>query len=102
MKINDHDAIGTSKRPGEAPGVSRAQGGRRGAPQPAQAGGDRVSLSEEARALSRAGNEIRVAGGVRTEKVEALREKIERGEYHVDLKAVAQKFLQSIFGTRTE
>jgi negative regulator of flagellin synthesis FlgM len=101
MKIDNHGGTGAPNGPGEALGVrrdvDRGQQTRQGATTP---GGDKVSVSEEARTLSRLRQEIGSVDAVRADKVEALRDKIESGQYKVDLKAVARKFLESLFGER--
>ncbi len=100
MKINEHGTPGALNRPGEAPGVvPDATRDRRG-PEPAGQPGDRVSVSEEARTLSRLRADLGDLTAVRTEKVQDLRDRIERGEYRVDLKAVARKLLAAVFGER--
>jgi len=103
MKINDPiGPIGTGapNRPGEAPGVgsdvTRPRDGRHVPP----ATEDKVSVSEEARTLSRLRGELGEVAAVRTEKVEELRGQIERGEYRPDLKQAARKLLEAIFGER--
>jgi negative regulator of flagellin synthesis FlgM len=102
MKIDNHGGTGAPNGPGETLGVrrdvDRGQQTRQGA---ATAGGDKVSVSEEARTLSRLRQEIGSVDAVRTDKVEALRDEIESGQYKVDLKAVARKFLESLFGERS-
>jgi negative regulator of flagellin synthesis FlgM len=98
MKITDQNGVGGPNRPGQASGVrGEVKRGRETAPgTPAQ--DDKVSVSEEARTLSRLRAEVGDIGTVRTEKVEELRAKIDRGEFQIDLKAVARKLLESIFG----
>ena len=61
---------------------------------------DKVSVSDEARTLSRLRGELGEVDAVRTEKVEELRGQIERGEYRPDLKQAARKLLEAIFGER--
>ncbi len=105
MKINDHPIgpIGPSAtgRPGETPGVtSDATRPRDGRPVP-PATEDKVSVSEEARTLSRLRGELGEVDGIRAEKVAELRGQIERGEYLPDLKQAARKLLEAIFGERS-
>jgi flagellar biosynthesis anti-sigma factor FlgM len=105
MKITDHPIgpIGPSAtgRPGEASGVTsdtaRSRDGR-GVPAATE---DKVSVSEEARTLSRLRGELGDVDGVRAEKVDEIRGQIERGEYRPDLKQTARKLLEAIFGDRT-
>ena len=104
MKVNDPlgpIGPGATNRPGEASGVgsaspTRARDGRQVAP----ATEDKISVSEDARTLSRLRGELGDVGAVRADKVEELRGQIERGEYRPDLKQVARKLLQAIFGER--
>jgi len=98
MKISGHDGTGGPKRPTEVSGARGDLTRERGTQQGVPTGSDKVSVSEEARTLSRLRAELGDVGAVRTEKVEELREKIDRGEFRVDLKAVARKLLESIFG----
>jgi negative regulator of flagellin synthesis FlgM len=100
MKINEHGAPGPLNRPGEAPGVVPDPGHDRHRPDAAGPPGDRVSVSEDARTLAALRGELGDLTAVRTEKVEALRGQIERGEYRVDLKAVARRLLEAMFGER--
>jgi len=96
MKIIGYDGTAGASRPTEVPGaqgdVKRGSGTQRGP----TTGGDKVSLSDEARALSRLRTEVGDVSGVRAEKVEEVRGRIERGEFQIDLKAVARKFIESI------
>lgn len=98
MKINDQAGIGGPNRPGDLQGVRGVATGQREKSDGGGQQGDKVSVSEDARRLSRLKQEIGNVDAVRTEKVEALREQIQRGEYEVDLKSVAKKLLESIFG----
>ena len=104
MKINNPlgpIGSGAPNRPGEASGVGRADSTRpRDGRQVPPATEDKVSVSDEARTLSRLRGELGEVGAVRTEKVEELRAQIERGEYRPDLKQVARKLLEAIFGER--
>lgn len=63
--------------------------------------GDRVSLSNEAKLRTEAYSAALAAPDVRQEKVDALKSKVESGEYQVDSRAVAEKLLkeeQDLFG----
>lgn len=96
MKINDHGGTGAPNGPGEALGVRRDAYREQQSQRGTASGGDKISVSEEARTLSRLRQEIGNVDEVRTDKVQALRDKIESGQYEVDLKAVARKFLESL------
>jgi len=61
-------------------------------PQPAQ--GDRVSLSDSARLHTAAHTEIAHAPEVRREMVDAIKERVDSGEYTVDARRVAEKLVQ--------
>lgn len=102
MKINDHSGPGAPNRPGASPEIHHDVKRTRGTSREQSAGTDRVSVSEEARTLSRLRAEVGDVGAIRTERVEELRTKIAQGEYRVDLKAVARKLLESIFGEGTD
>lgn len=57
--------------------------------------GDRVSLSSSARLHTAAHATALAAPEVRREKVDALKQLVESGEYEVDARAVAEKLLES-------
>ena len=99
MKIGDHGNASGPQRPGEAPGVQGDVKQNRHAPV-AEPSGDRVTVSEDARTLARLRGELGDVDAVRTEKVEELRGRIERGDYDVDLRSVARRLLTVIFGER--
>jgi negative regulator of flagellin synthesis FlgM len=101
MKINDHGGTGAPNGPGEALGVRRDAYRDQKSQQGAASSRDKITVSEEARTLSRLRKEIGDVDAVRTDKVAALRDKIESGQYEVDLKAVARKFLESLNGERS-
>jgi flagellar biosynthesis anti-sigma factor FlgM len=100
MKINDYIGPGATEKPGEAGGVRPDVTRGRGPHQDAAGQDDKVSLSDRARVLSSARRELGDVNAIRTDKVEELRGKIERGEYRPDLRAVARKLLEAIFGER--
>ena len=56
-------------------------------------GGDTVELSSMAKDVSKARTAVDQTSDVRTEKVEALKEKVISGEYKVDADKVAQKMV---------
>lgn len=56
--------------------------------------GDANAISEGARELSRARTRVEAADDVRTERVQALREQIARGEYNPDPREVAKRILE--------
>lgn len=57
-------------------------------------GGDRVSLSNTARLRTEAYSGALSAPEVRQEKVEAIKQKVDSGEYQVDSKDIARKLLK--------
>ncbi len=61
---------------------------------PARDGGDRVSLSPEARLRTEAFSTAMNAPDVRAEKVAELKARVESGEYQVDAASVAAKLLR--------
>lgn len=58
------------------------------------AAGDKVSLSNEAKLRTEAYLEANRAPEVRQEKVDALKAKIEAGEYTIDSRHIAQRLLE--------
>jgi flagellar biosynthesis anti-sigma factor FlgM len=103
MKINDPIGPigpGSASRPGQAPGVGSDPIRPRDGRQAPAATEDKVSVSEDARTLSRLRGELGAVDAVRSEKVEQIREQIERGEYRPDLKETARKLLEALFGER--
>ena len=63
--------------------------------------GDRVSLSNEAKLRTEAYSTALAAPDVRQEKVDALKSKVESGEYQINSRTVAEKLLkeeQDLFG----
>lgn len=64
-------------------------------------GGDRVSLSDDARLMSEAARVAQDTADVRQERVEELKAKVQSGTYHVDSRSVAEAMLRQdmeIFG----
>ncbi len=60
------------------------------------AGTDRVELSANSTDVQKIKEVLDATPSVRTEKVQALKEQIERGEYQVDSRKVAEKMLLSL------
>lgn len=56
----------------------------------------RVNLSEESKEALKAAEIVRETPDVRLERVQALKEKIEAGEYQVDSRKVADKMLRDL------
>lgn len=63
-------------------------------PSPAQQPIDKVTLSPEGRELQALQRRLAELPEVRAEKVQALRERILRGEYHVPAEAIAERLLE--------
>ena len=59
-------------------------------------GGDRVELSAGSQDVQKAREILQQTPAVRTDRVEALRQQVERGEYQVDSQQVAGKMLMSL------
>ena len=59
-------------------------------------GTDRVELSASSAEVQKMRGILQETPTVRTEKVQALKEKIERGEYNIDPYQVADKMLMSL------
>ena len=62
----------------------------------ASAGTDRVELSANSADVQKIKEVLDATPSVRTEKVQALKEQIEKGEYQVDSRKVAEKMLVSL------
>ena len=56
----------------------------------------RVNLSEESKIAQKAAEIVRDTPDVRQEKIQALKEKIEAGEYELDSDKIADKLLQNL------
>jgi negative regulator of flagellin synthesis FlgM len=56
----------------------------------------RVNLSEESRVAQKAAEIIRDTPDVRGEKIDALKEKVQAGEYQADSEEVADKLLKNL------
>lgn len=57
-------------------------------------GGDKVSLSDEARLRTEAFQEAQSAPEVRREKVEAIKAKVAAGEYEIDNQKIAENLVK--------
>jgi flagellar biosynthesis anti-sigma factor FlgM len=63
--------------------------------QRSETGAAQVNISSEARNLQRVANLVGHEGELRAEKVNSIREQIERGEYHVEAIEVARGIARS-------
>jgi negative regulator of flagellin synthesis FlgM len=93
VKIRNEDGIGR-----KAPhGPQQVQGGRLDSSArtsgTANDGGDRVELSDKARALLVASDAIVKLPQIRADKVESLKQSIEDGSYHVPGEKIAERIL---------
>lgn len=77
-----------------ATGRVRSPGGQEGT-SPAAPKGDRVTLSSSALLHTAAHSAAGSAPEVRQEKVDAIKERIAAGEYHIDAKKIAEKLVQN-------
>ncbi|UZP67011.1 flagellar biosynthesis anti-sigma factor FlgM [Desulfovibrio mangrovi] len=73
---------------------AKVKGGKRGADNNAQASGDRVSLSNEAKLRTEAYTTALNTPDVRQEKVNAIKARVDAGEYVVDSRNVAEKLIK--------
>lgn len=73
---------------------ARTAGGQEGNA-PSAAKGDRVTLSSSALLHTAAHGAAGNAPEVRQEKVDAIKERIAAGEYHIDAKKIAEKLVRS-------
>ena len=55
---------------------------------------DRVDLSSEAQLLQAVMRQVKASPGIRPEKVEELKARIERGEYHVSAHELARRLVK--------
>lgn len=93
MKIRNEDGIGRS-----LPHASQqVHGGRLDASARTSAtlkeNGDRVELSDKARALLVAADAMNTLAQIRTDKVESLKQSIRDGKYHVPGEKIAERLL---------
>ena len=91
MKIKDSLYTTIQTLEGSQPeetGRNRKKAGKSGSE------GDQVTLSEHARDLSRTMKATADAQDVRTDKVQALKERVQSGTYQPDSGAIARKLLQ--------
>ncbi|MFV0347198.1 MAG: flagellar biosynthesis anti-sigma factor FlgM [Halodesulfovibrio sp.] len=72
---------------------AKAKGGKRGADNAAQSSGDRVSLSNEAKLRTEAYTTALNTPDVRQDKVNAIKARVDSGEYVVDSRKVAEKLI---------
>jgi len=94
MKVDDRKTVLDPRvggTPAPAPGGHAAVGGTAPA-------SDRVSVSDTARDLARLRAAVGDAGTVREEKIAALREAVENGSYHPDVRETAKKLLRELIG----
>jgi flagellar biosynthesis anti-sigma factor FlgM len=63
-------------------------------PRPAPAGSDRIDLSPGTREVATLLDRARALPDIRTDRVEALRERLARDEYHVDAATLARAILE--------
>ncbi len=61
-------------------------------------GGETVVLSERAKEIQKAKDIAAAAPDVRTEKVAELKDRIEKGNYHVNSRDIADKMLKDVAG----
>lgn len=59
-------------------------------------GSETVAVSPAAKEIGRVKSAVKDAPDIRREKVEAIREKIEKGEYHVSSEKIAGKIIEDI------
>jgi flagellar biosynthesis anti-sigma factor FlgM len=93
VKIRNEDGIGrsTPHAPQQVPGGRLDPNAR--TPVAGKQGGDRVELSDKARALLVASDAIGKLPQMRMEKVEALKQSIRDGEYHIPGEKIAERLL---------
>jgi negative regulator of flagellin synthesis FlgM len=90
MTIHGIGGPGSPHRPDGPGGTKPVDKSRSSQP----AGGDRVELSAEARKVSALADEAGRLPEIRREKVETLRQAMEKGTYRVDPRLVARAILE--------
>jgi negative regulator of flagellin synthesis FlgM len=78
----------------EKGGQADARRGRAAEDSAKSAGGDKVSLSSEARLRTEAHQAAQAAPDIRWDKVEAIKAKLASGEYEMDNRNIAEKILR--------
>jgi flagellar biosynthesis anti-sigma factor FlgM len=96
MKIDQQKGV-LDPRLGPTDAVRAGTGGAPAAPAP-PARGDRVSVSEGARELSRLRAAVGDVDAIRPDRVDALRAAVMAGRYHPDLGQVARTLLRELLG----
>lgn len=96
MKIlNPHDRTTRAIRDADSTGsAKRTPGKAKRAPDETAPQGDRVVLSGRSKTADQAREVVAKTPEVRLERVEVLKEKMDRGEYHVDSEKVAAKLVE--------
>ena len=74
---------------------AQSQRSRQAESTPQPQGGDRISVSPEARLMTEAYRTAMNTTDIRQDKVDAIKERIASGSYSVDAKNIAEKMLQS-------
>jgi flagellar biosynthesis anti-sigma factor FlgM len=102
MKIHERGAGVQDPRLGGVGGTLEPGGTGATAPDGTTDGTDSVQLSDAARVLARLAGHVSTVvdgvGEVRQDRVQALRQSIETGQYRVDPDAVARGFLRDVVG----
>ena len=95
MKVDDRKSV-------LDPRVGGAQAPVPGGPAPlsggAPASADQVSVSDTARDLAKLRSAVGDPDSVREEKIAKLREAVENGTYHPDVRETAKKMLRELLG----
>ncbi len=98
MKVENHglDPLARKQAEGAQP-LERVTPERRdGAAAERARGGDQAALSDRARQLARARQALESAPDVRAERVQSIREQIEKGIYEIPYKSLAARLLRRI------
>ena len=95
MKVDDRKSVLDPRVGGPQAPAPGAPADAPGTPAPSA---DQVSVSDTARDLAKLRSAVGDPDGVREEKVAKLREAIENGSYHPDVRETAKKLLREILG----
>jgi len=93
VKIRNEDGLGRNILHGPQPVKGNRLDSSRRTPGPAKESGDRVELSDTARALLVASDAIKTLPKIREDKVEALKQSLKDGTYHVPGEKIAERIL---------
>lgn len=93
MLINNNGINGNNLSSSQVKGS--AEGSENTSNTAASSEGDSVNLSADAHSLSRLETALITASDINTNRIDAIREALDAGTYHIDAEAIATKLLDS-------